>query len=221
MNMNTTNNKIFKFNINEQVFIKGDWKTVYNVLKCNGRKYQLQTDDGFIDNIWYHDNQLTNTRKSEFLTVLRETKLKFEQEQLENQTLAEVVLKDTYQYINWEAKNRPCKVLFTNGELAPKRVFYWIEEDYAGSIFTVYEYKYQNKLFYLCLSSGFGSCSGCDGWEHVLEIGWCGEDNTQEKHDYILREYNRLYVEIDKKNILNNKYIHPELKQKLTEWTNI
>jgi hypothetical protein len=211
--MHRSKNENFTYNINEQVFIKGDWETIYIVIKKNGRKYQIQTD-GFINNTWYDDSVLTNSRKSNFLKSLREAKLKLEQEQQENKSLTELVIKDVYQYINWDPKNRPCKVLFTEDPLAPMRVFYWVEEDYQGSIFVVYEYIFQNKTFYLCLSSGFGSCTGCDDWEHILEMRWVGEDNTQVKRDHILREYNNLYIETDKNNIiLNKKYMQRSINK--------
>ena len=218
----------FTYNIGEKVFIKGNWKTVYTVIKRNNLCYKLQTEDKFNISTWYNDNQLTNSRKSEFLNFFRKSSTKtgqldkeVEKKEVENvkkeveKKEVENVKKEVYKYINWDAKNRPSKVLFT-GKDSPKLVFYWSEEDYSGSIFSIYEYNYDNKLYYLCLSSSFGSCSGCDDWENVLEKGWCGEDNTQEKRDYILKEFNNVYVETNKENILlNKKYIHPQLRTKL------
>lgn len=205
--MNTMTNKMtktFKFEINERVFIKGDWENVYKVYKINGRNYQLKTQDDFISNTWRNDNELTNSRKSDFLKSLRENKM--EQNKLNN-----AVINDIYKYINWNVKNRPCKFLFTNEKNAPKQVFYWQEEDYDGSIFVVYEYLFENKVFYLCLNSRFGSCSGCDDWENM---GY-DKEALAVKRDYIEREYKNIYIKLSKHDI---KHKHPECNEKLTNW---
>ena len=85
-----------------------------------------------------------------------------------------------------------------------KICFYWCEEDWQGSIFTVYEYN--NK--FISIRSCFGSCEVCD----VLP-------NSQEKLDNIF--YNLIISNsISDINIhgINLKYTHPDLIFNFNNW---
>lgn len=130
-----------------------------------------------------------------------------------------------YNYINWDTIERPCENFFIANNLAPKREFYWKEEDYQGSIFAIYEYKFKNKTYYFCIKSGFGSCSGCDGWLRARECNFLTEytidSSYAERYEYIKKEFNNFYIEHDKNTILHNlgDYVHPKLKTALKQWS--
>jgi hypothetical protein len=78
-----------------------------------------------------------------------------------------------------------------------KRIFYWCEEDWQGSLFVIYYYK--NKYIYT--SGHFGSCEVCDGFpqdEEALQrtfrhIKVCDDVNDIDIHGY------------------NPKFTHPQL----------
>jgi hypothetical protein len=205
---------LFKFNIGEEVYIKGNWENVYTIVKIKGVKYQLKSvsDDGFVSLVWHHDKDLTNTRKSEFLRNMRLDKERKTQIINEQKTLIESILKEVFNYINWECKKRPCYELFVNDCDSPKLVFSWKEEDYQGSILVIYKYKY----CYLYLESGFGSCSGCDSWLSATDYGDPLE-NIEAIQNCILREYNSLKVSFDTQFNLSD-YLHPDCKQALNDW---
>lgn len=129
------------------------------------------------------------------------------------------VKESAYEYINWDfdvVREHPCEDLFNDDKDAPELVFHWREEDYQGSIFVVYEYTFKNVLYYLYISSGYGSCSGCDSWLAAIDEGYC--ENKQEMHDYIETEYNNLYVVDDKNDIKLSPYSHSTLVQNLKGW---
>ena len=130
------------------------------------------------------------------------------------------VKQSAYEYINWEFDSnrdgRPCEDLFNYDPVAPKRVFHWNEEDYQGSIFVVYEYTFENVLYYLYISSGYGSCSGCDYWLSATNEG--RSENTKEMHDYIETEFSNLCVVVNKNDIKLPRYSHSILVQNLKEW---
>lgn len=205
------NKTLFKFNIGEEVYIKGNWKTVYTITKIKGIKYQLKSisNDGFVSLMWQYDKDLTNSRKSEFLRNLRLDKERQTQIINDQKILADSILKEVYKYINWECKKRPCYGLFVCGYYSPKLVFSWKEEDYQGSILVIYKYK----AYYLYLESRFGSCSGCDSWLSATDHEW----DTEDIQNCILREYNSLKVSFDTQFNLND-YLHPDCKKALNDW---
>lgn len=78
-----------------------------------------------------------------------------------------------------------------------KNCFYWCEEDFQGSLFTIYEYN----GWFIYTRGGFGSCEVCDGLV-----------NSQERLDKIFLELKIT----DDINIHGNllEYTHPELIDK-------
>jgi hypothetical protein len=90
-----------------------------------------------------------------------------------------------------------------------KLVFSWIEDDYQGSLFVIYEYTKDGKKYYLYSSAGFGSCSGCDYWESL------NGSNIVEIKEALNELLNNMTVTHDSNTIELGEYTHPDLKLKL------
>lgn len=86
-----------------------------------------------------------------------------------------------------------------------KLIFKWIEEDYQGSLFVIYEYTEFDKKYYLYISGRFGSCSGCDYWEDL-------NDNAIELKQALNELLDKMEVTNDKNKIELKEYAHPDLK---------
>ena len=52
-----------------------------------------------------------------------------------------------------------------------KRIFCWIEEDWSGDVFVIFDYK----GFFVIVDGFFGSCCGCDEWEGIVNMGYLQE----------------------------------------------
>jgi len=85
-----------------------------------------------------------------------------------------------------------------------KRIFYWCEEDYQGSILVIYYYK--NKYIYT--KGSFGSCELCDGFPDT--------------EDALLEEFSDIEVcdKIEDINIhgYNPEFTHPDLVKKFEKF---
>jgi hypothetical protein len=93
-----------------------------------------------------------------------------------------------------------------------KRIFEWIEDDFQGTVYVLFEYTYNNKIYYISIKGRFGSCPGCDYIEGTADI------NT------LLFKINNIFERIDICNDINDivlsKYDHCDLQMKLYEFLN-
>ncbi len=129
------------------------------------------------------------------------------------------IKRSAYEYINWDTTVRPCEDFFIHNDLAPKRVFYWREEDYAGSIFAIYEYKFKGKIYYFCMETGFGSCGGCDYWISICDEEIYSKDVKSDQYNLIKSYFDLFYIKEDKNTILDDyNYPHPELIKVFNQW---
>lgn len=105
------------------------------------------------------------------------------------------------------------KQLFKN---PVKNIFYWCEEDYTGSIFTVYEYLGK----YICVYGEFGSCTGCgDIFLNFIEDEDVSQEDLQEKLNQI---FSNIIISENINDInlhnYNINYTNPDLINKYNLW---
>ena len=90
--------------------------------------------------------------------------------------------------------------------------FYWCEEDWQGSIFTVYEYSGK----FISVNGGFGSCSTCDFFIR----------DSDELHEHSQERLDKTFLHLKITDNINNinihgnhpEYTHPELVSKFNTW---
>jgi len=192
---------MFLFAIGEQVTLQNE-EDIYTIAKVKNGKYELQDLDGFTCNRQYMFHELTNKRRE--LYMKEKNKLGCDQEDMK---------RDLEKYLNipkFEYGSPGAKHVYKHMFTAPiKMIFSWEEEDWQGTVYVIYEYVLNNKPYYIEVNGHFGSCGGCDPFMDA--------DNEQYKDRIIkaLKTECNVYTSLSR--IPIRKYIHPELKQKISQ----
>jgi hypothetical protein len=87
-------------------------------------------------------------------------------------------------------------------------VFYWHEEDYQGSIYSIFQFK----TYIILVRGGFGSCSGCDFWIDLYEGRYNKYEMIRRGNEHIEKIYNSIEVYNSIDDIVFGDYCHPDFK---------
>ena len=194
---------MFVYTLGEKVSFLNE-KDVYTISKIKNGKhisYELQDSDGFTYNKQCMFHELTNKRKK--LYMKEKSQLGCEQQDMK---------KELEKYLNipkFEYGSPSAKHVYRHMFKKPiKRIFEWEEEAWQGTIYVLYEYVRKSKTYFIEIYGHFGSCGGCDPFMDA--------DNEQYKERIMkaLKTECNIYTSLSK--IPIRKYIHPELKQKLS-----